>query len=481
MARKVLGSVKQRIEAVQRVYWAVLVLALVVIGLGLPLGNDGETMAVLDELTAFGSAFEDNRSSIEQSLLTHAKGTGAVALADVQKAIGGDGVPKVALDASAMAIEPLAAIDLSTLSKIQALSEADPSLMIASARSVETGEALAWRIARATAEAKGSLTLETVALTLKAVSEDDVKRELETATTRNQLRAAEKTLVTKQTAHEKLAELYESRRKWRATWKVLQRTAEERDEAKAAMDSAQTSRDALATRYEQLAKEADAAVAKATAAKSFGAARGDKHFVVAHAVLKDREAKVIELDVAVPVDVRAVNVPRITGAELPITRATPLWKEIEGGTSAAAIERVSKEFSWHYAYVQAGPIKIGGMTLIQFVSIVFLPLLMMLIRRSRRVASGYNPFDRDAGQLPRVGLGTPLNIVVLILLPFVGTVLCGISLVQLRQVPMVPMLCGVAILWLGITAHISLRDLVDLRDAVRQSHSAPPPAEKAAR
>jgi hypothetical protein len=473
--------VKQRIEAVQRVYWAVLGLALVVIGLGLPLGNDGETMAVLDELTAFGSAFEDNRSTIEQSLLTSAKSTGAVALGDVQKAIGGDGVPKVTLDAAAPAIEPLAAIDLGTLSKIQALSEADPSLMIASARPVETGEALAWRIARATADAKGALTLETVALTLKAVSEDDVKRELETATTRNQLRAAEKTLAAKQTAHQKLADLYDSRRKWRATWKVLQRTAEERDEAKTAMDTAQTSRDALAARYEQLAKEADAAVAKATAAKTFGAARGDKHFVVAHAVLKDREAKAIELDVAVPVDVRAVNVPRITGAELPITRATPLWKEIEGGTSAAAIERVSKEFSWHYAYIQAGPIKIGGMTLIQFVSIAFLPLLLMLIRRSRRVASGYNPFDRDAGQLPRVGLGTPLNIVVLILLPFLGTVLCGISLVQLRQVPMVPMLCGVGILWLGITAHISLRDLVDLRDAVRQSHSAPPPAEKAAR
>jgi hypothetical protein len=43
------------------------------------------------------------------------------------------------------------------------------------------------------------------------------------------------------------------------------------------------------------------------------------------------------------------------------------------------------------------------------------------------------------------------------------------------------MLCAAGILWLGITAHISLRDLVDLRDAVRQSHSAPPPAERAAK
>jgi hypothetical protein len=258
---------------------------------------------------------------------------------------------------------------------------------------------------------------------------------------------------------------------------VLQRTAEERDEAKAAMDAAQKERDALSARYEQLAKDADAAIAKAQPSRSFGTA-GEKHYVVAHAVLKDRAGKAIEVDTAAPVDVRPVPVPRITGAELPITRATPLWQEIEGGTSAAAIERVSQDFSWHYAYVQAGPIKIGGMTLIQFAPVVFLPLLWLLIRRSRRVASGYNPFDRDAGVLPRVGLGSALNIVVLIALPFAGTVLCAVSLVQLRQVPMVPVLCAVGILWLGITAHISLRDLVDLRDAVRQSHSAPPPAER---
>lgn len=481
MARKVLGSVKQRIEAVQRVYWAVLGLALVVILLGLPLGNDGETMAVLDELTAFGSAFENNRPAIEQSLLTHAKGTGAVALADVQKAIGSDGLPKVSVDKAAPAVEPLAAIDLSTLSKIQTLSDAGASLMIGSARAVETGEALSWRIARATAGSNAPLTLASLTLTLKAVQEGDVKRELETATTRTQLRAAEKTLAGKQASHQRLDELYEQRRKWHATWKVLQRTNDERTEAKTEMDAAQKARDSLAAHYDQLSKDADAAVAKAVSAKTFGAARGDKHHVVAHAVLKDRADKVFEIDVAVPVDVRAVAVPRITGAELPITRATPLWREIEGGTSAAAIERVSKEFSWHYAYLQAGPIKLGGMTVIQFVPIAFLPLLLVLIRRSRRVASGYNPFDRDAGVLPSVGLGSALNIVVLILLPFIGTVLCGFSLVQLGQVPMIPMLCGVGVLWLGISAQISLRDLVDLRDAVRQSHSAPPPAEKAAR
>jgi hypothetical protein len=472
--------VKQRIEAVQRVYWAVLGLALVVIVLGLPLGNDAETMAVLDELTAFGSAFEGNRPAIEQSLLKHAKGTGAVALADVDAALGRDGLPKIAVDKAAPPIEPLAAIDLSTLSKIQTLSEQSASLTIGGARAQELGGALSWRIARAVAGSNDPLTLGAITLTLKAVQKDDVERELEAAKTRLQLRDAEKTLAQKQAAHTRLAELYEQRRKWKATWKVLQRTAEERDEAKAAMDTAQKDRDALASRYEQLAKDADAAVAKAQPSKSFGAA-GDKHYVVAHATLTSRAGKAIELDVAAPVDVRSVPVPRITGAELPITRATPLWREIEGGTSAAAIERINEEFSWHYAYFQAGPIKIGGMTLIQFAPLVFLPLLWVLIRRSRRVASGYNPFDRDAGVLPRVGLGSALNIVVLIVLPFAGAVLCCVSLVQLRQVPMVPMLCAAGILWLGITAHLSLRDLVDLRDAVRQSHSAPPPAERAAK
>jgi len=464
------------------VFWAVLGLALVVIVLGLPLGNDGETMAVLDELSAFSEAFDTNRGTIEQSLLTHAKGTGAIALEDVQKAIGDDGLPKISLDpAAAPAIEPLAAIDLSTLSKIQALSEASASLMIGSARASEAGEALSWRVARAVENSKDPLMLSSVTLTLKSVEEKDIARELDAAQTRLELRSAEKTLIDKQAGFEKLDQLYESRRKWRATWKVLQRTNEERTEAKTALDAAQKERDALAERYAQLAKEADRAVKNAEPIKTFTSERGDKLFVVAHAELKDRAGKAISLDAAVPVDVRSVAVPRITGAELPITRSTPLWKEIESGTSAAAIERVRSEFTWHYAYVEAGPVKIGGMTLLQFLPLVFLPFLLMLIRRSRRVASGYNPFDRDAGLLPRVGLGAPLNMMVLIVLPFAASVLCGISLVQLRQVPMIPMLCAVGALWLGITAHISVRDLVDLRDAVRQSHSAPPPAEKAAK
>ena len=137
-------------------YWAVLGLALVVILLGLPLGNDGETMAVLDELTAFGSAFEGNRPAIEQQLLTHAKGTGAVALADVDKGDGSEGLPKMTIAEAAPPIEPLAAIELSTLSKIQALSEQSASLTIGSARAQELGEALSWRIARAVAAAEGS-------------------------------------------------------------------------------------------------------------------------------------------------------------------------------------------------------------------------------------------------------------------------------------------------------------------------------------
>lgn len=464
-------------------YWAVLGLALVVILLGLPLGNDGETMSVLDELTAFSGAFDNNRSAIEQSLLTHAKGTGAISLIDVQRSLGGEGLPKVDVEPAAPAIEPLAAIDLSTLAKIQALSEPSASLMVGSARGQEAGEALSWRIARAV-EGKDKpndpLVLSGLTLTLNAVEEADVARELEAAKTRRELRSAEKALKDKTSDYERLDNLYESRRKWHATWKVLQRTNEDRVDAKKALDAAQKERDTLAARYDKLAKEADAAIKSATPIKSFDAKPGDKLFVVAEAQLKDRAGKSYELPIATPVDVRSVPVPRITGAELPITRGTPLWQEVQNGTSAEAIARVRKEFTWHYAYVQAGPIKLGGMTLLQLIPLGFFPLFMTLIRRSRRVASGYNPFDRDAGQLPRVGLGTPLNIVVLVVLPFVGSVLCGASLVELRQVPMIPMLCAVGVLWLGITAHISLRDLVDLRDAVRQSHSSPPPAERGA-
>lgn len=471
---------KERIEAVQRVYWAVLVLALIVIAIGLPLGNDAETMAVLDELTAFHAAFEDNKTAIEQTLLGQAKGAGLVSLADVQGGLSdpaaGPGLPKLSVAKDAGPIEPRATLELGTLARIQALLQPGATLTIASAQPKPLSEAVAWRLARqakASSAPNESYTLQSIALTGKAAQASDVEREREVARMRRELIDVEKDLADKQAEFQKLDELYESRRKWRATWKVLQRTNEDRLNAKAAMAKAQLKRDKLATSYEQLAKDAESFAGGKE--QPVGAPGTTQHVVAIATIAPKSGGNAIRLSIPVALDVRTVPVPNITGADLPITRATDFWSQVKDGTGAQAIEQVRKRFSWHYAYVEVGGVKLGGMTIVQLAPLALIPCLLMLIRRSRRVASSYNPFDRDAGTLPKVGV-SPLNIVILVLLPLAGCVLCAMSLIQLKLLPLVPMAVGLAVLGLGVAAHVSLRELSELSDAVRRSHSNPPAA-----
>jgi hypothetical protein len=466
--------VKERIQAVQRVFWAVLLVALAVILLGIPMGDDGENMAVLDELTAFHAAFEQNRPVIESTLLSHARQAGALPLDALAERIAGEGVPKVSAEKGAQPVQPRVLLDVSSLARIQALSQPNATLTIASVRPSEMAQALAWRLSRA-AQPNTKYTLKSVELTDQRASEADAARELEADKLRVELRDAERDLKNQTAAYEKIDELYESRRKWRATWKVLQRTNEERLETKAKLDQAQKKRDQLSAAYEKLALEGG----KLEGVRETDTGKpGDTQYAIAVARLASSAGgEPLSLRFAVPLDVKAAPVSSLVGAELPITAASEIWPHIQNGTGEEAIAKVRSRFSWHYAYVEVGGIKIGGMTLVQLAPLALVPCLMLLIRRSRRVGSSYNPFDRDAASLPSVGLGvSPLNIVVLVLLPLAGSVLCAISLVQLRHLPLVPMAVALACIGLGVAAHVSLRELMDLRDAVRRSHSHPPPA-----
>jgi hypothetical protein len=73
----------------------------------------------------------------------------------------------------------------------------------------------------------------------------------------------------------------------------------------------------------------------------------------------------------------------------------------------------------------------------------------------------------------------PVNLFVLVVLPFAGCVLCTWSLLQVDQAPIVPVLCAIGALALGGNSHLALKELLELRDAITRSHSNPPPAPSA--
>jgi hypothetical protein len=75
-------------------------------------------------------------------------------------------------------------------------------------------------------------------------------------------------------------------------------------------------------------------------------------------------------------------------------------------------------------------------------------------------------------------LGAVGNAVVLVLLPLASAGLCTYSLLRIDQLPVVPVLAGLAAALLGVRAQVAIREMLELRDAVRYSHSSAPPAPR---
>jgi hypothetical protein len=467
--------VTERIKAVQRVFWTLLVVGAAVALLGVPVGDDGHTMAALNELTSFSAGF--NRGALERVLLSHASVQGVVGLDSVAHAIESRGVPKVSVAAGTQPIAPRAVVALKTLEQVHALTAPSATIAIGSPKPESLAGALGWRLSRR--QGAGGYELQSIALSDDTCTQADVRREQEVVRVREAALRARTQANLAQKQHSQAEDVYDLRRKWKAPWKAILKANENREKTQEALDEAQKQQTTADQSYETLAKQAEAFGEKRDPkAKTSDAADTGECAVAVARLLERPSGTPFELRLPAAIDRRQVAVPRITGADFPVIQAAGLFDELKDGTVAQAIERLRKRFSWHYRYFELGRVKIGGMTVLQFAPLAFLPLFLGLMRRSRGVGATYNPFDRPAVEtLPSVGVGVDfLNLLVLVVLPFTGCVLCAWSLVQVEQAPVVPVLCALASLGLGGSCHLALKELLELRDAITRSHSNPPPA-----
>jgi hypothetical protein len=467
----------ERIKAVQRVFWTLLAVGLVVALVGVPAGNDGRTMAALEELTAFSAGFD--RGALERVLLSHASTQGLVGLDAVTHAVSGRGVPKIAPAAGAPAIAASAHVALQTLDQVHALTAESAAISIGAAKPDSLGRALSWRLSREAAG--GHYELQSVSLSEASCSAADLQREQDVSRAREAALRARDQANTADKKHTQAEAVYDLRRKWKATWKAISKANETRQETQQALDEAQKQLAAAEQSYETLAKQAGSFEASGKAGAAEGAAPGSECAVAVARLSEKGSGRTLELRLPAEVDRRSVAVPRITGADFPVLRSAGFWEELKDSSVAQAIERLRARFSWHYHYREISGMKVGGMTVLQLAPLLFVPLFLGLIRRSRGVGATYNPFDRPAGEtLPIVGFGMEaVNLFVLVVLPFAGCVLCTWSLLQVDQVPIVPVLCAVGALALGGNSHFALKELLELRDAITRSHSNPPPAPSA--
>ena len=166
-------DVTERIKAVQRMFWALLAIGLVVALIGLPLGDDAATMDALSELKAFQGSFD--REGLERDLVSRASAQGEVQLAEVAGKVKGAGTPKLRAAQGAAPVKPDASLALASLAQINALGRAGSTLEIGTASADALAQGIGWRLSRQPGASQFELT--GIQLSRGGCSQADVDRE----------------------------------------------------------------------------------------------------------------------------------------------------------------------------------------------------------------------------------------------------------------------------------------------------------------
>ena len=457
---------KERIKAVQRVLWGLFATALALCALAAPQMRNSDYIAAAQELRLFKTGFD--QAALEQQLLQHARKQGLMGVDEVARQIQGPGIPAVKAKAGAVAVLPSASLSLNSLGAVEKMAQPGSTITIGRADPQAVAAAIGWRLSRK--QLDGPLTLEELSLQPGAVTSAEVAREADVVAARTASLQSQADWAAKNKAHEGAEKLYDMRRKWHAPWKSINRANEKRLEAKQALDAQTRTRDAAVAKYEKLAQDAE----------KFGPQQGESspERAVVVAKLSGPGAASVSLRLPVKVHPRAVQIPPITGVAFPHTHAAGIWQDVAEQDAQAAIAHAEAQLGWHYRHTQVGPLKLGGMTLLQLGPLTLLALLGLFIRRMQGVGSSYDPFHaREAHHLPRVGWGTGVtNLVPLMLAPLSACALCTVSLIAIDELPVIPLLCALGCVAFGGWAFTERKELRSFRDAITRSHSTPPPA-----
>jgi hypothetical protein len=450
-------------------FWILLGTSAVTAFLGLPLNRNDQFFSVLEELLRFQKGFD--RKAVEVSLRETATAEKKIPLSSVVAALDSNLAPKVEVNSSQPLITPLAKIDLETLSAVNAFSSDKATVDILVPKIEQLAASIWWRIARR----KDREKFELLDVTLKrgAVSESDVELEQKVVSAQSEKRKAQIAWEKASGLYDRLSKLHEMRLKWKAPWKVILKTREKMNEAKTEMDDKKARLDKAISAYELLAKKAEVFRYQTDTKQT------DTTSAIAIAIATLRalpESDRFRIEFPVSGDSVAVPVARLTGCEFSTTKAAGLWESVKKKTPRGAIALVESRFSWHYQHIKISGVKIGGMTLLQWGPIVLVVMLLVLKRRIGKAQDSYNPYGAGGDWvLPIVGFHfTSLNFFAIAVLPATACILCVWSLLRISENILLPVLCTMLTLGLGIFCHVRMDSLRNLRNDVTRSHSIPP-------
>jgi hypothetical protein len=453
-----------RISAVQQALLLLLVAALALAVLARPHPDNYRLTGALAELTTFRESFD--RSAAEGLLRAQAEAQGLTPLAALTAKAEGPSVPRLNLPADAPPIRPLTSAHLATLSDVLSFGTSKAKLTLGSPDMDGLGSALAWRLART--QKSGPFVLKSVALESAELSDEDLKRESETAALRLSVvhdlaavDAASKRLETEE-------RILEARKTNHASWKMVLKAMDAQKEATAALEQKKAALTKTQASYESSASRAEQ--------KPKTKAPGAVPALASARVSIEHASGPITFEIPVLVKARDVPITPLAGATFTVTRAAGLWDELKALDPDAAIAALREHFNWHNKRVELGGLEISGALALQLLPLI-LPLLLLLVRaRARRVATSYSPFSTKVpGSLPRVGFGNrTFDALVVIVLPMLTALSAAASLLLIGRVPLLPALSTLACLALGMSAFSKLGEVQDLVQSVVHSHSYPP-------
>lgn len=469
---------KEQIVVVGKILWVLIIGSVLLAIAAIPRGSDRPYVKALQELRVFELGFK--QKALEKSLFESASVTARVPLQAVKATIQGADAPEVSVRKGAQAIAPWADINLSTLGAIYAMGKNNASVRLGTVRINELAAGIEWRLV----QRKEEQSYELVSIVLEGNGTLEEKVDLERRVvaarqtaiqTREELKSARDTAT-------KADDTFEKWRKWKAPWKVLQKALDARKKAQTEEQERQRVFDQARQRYYELAKQAQSN--QGHAATQGGAApakkaRGNNTTAVVSLKAAPSGAPV-QLQIPLALELRAARVPRLTGCDFTATRAAGLWKVVSGQSVQSAIASVESRFSWRYRYFTLGGYKIGGMTFLQLLPLVFIAILLHFLSVIRKARSSYNPYGGkvDWSTLPPVGFSaTWLNVAATAVLPPAACLCCIVSLIWIDELPIIPILSIFGALGLGVYSYISLDGLQHLRDEVTRSHSLRPAPE----
>ncbi len=427
-----------------------------------PLGGNGRLMTGLRELMGFDQGFD--RGKLEAFLFESAAGQGEVALAEVAARANRQREGLLSLPESPPPpVVPLAGVQLATLAAVNAFCGQKASVEIGSPRPQQLSDSLVWRLPKR--EDGAGYELRKAELLPALVDRADVELEEKVIAARNEARERRKAYLQARRSYEKADARFVTLRKRRAHWRPMLKAQEKRDEARAETEARRKEMDQADQEYETLALQARKYRQPETSAKaSPGAVQR-----AAVAVTLGQEGATEPIRIVFPLSLRVRPVPvlPLTGCAFTATKAAGIWEEVSELDAEQAIARVQAKFSWHYGGV--------GKAFLQVAPVVLLCLVGILFLRIRKASASYNPFDKisGVGGLPLVGLKPAvLNLLVIVLLPLLGCVLCVWSLMQIDVIPAAPILSALLVLGLGALCYARMNELSNLRDAVNRSHRA---------